>query len=159
MTTKRNKSKMTELTHLLETRKNFLNVINSLTTEQLNHIPEGLNNNIIWNFGHAIVTQQLLCYKLSNNPIQLSEELVEKYRKGSQPSNIVSEQEIEVLKKLALELPLNLETDLETKNFQEYKEYTTSFNVTLSTIEEAIKFNNIHEGLHLGYAMAIRKMV
>lgn len=150
---------MTELTHLLETRKNFLSVINSLTTEQLNKIPAGLNNNIIWNFGHVIVTQQLLCYKLSNNPMRVSEELVEKYRKGSQPSNSVSAEEIDELKKLALELPLKLEEDLKTMNFRDYKAYTTSFNVTLSSMEEAIKFNNIHEGLHLGYAMAIRKII
>ncbi len=150
---------MTELTHLLETRKNFLNVVNSLTTEQLNHIPDGLNNNIIWNFGHAIVTHQLLCYNLSGNRMYTNKELVHKYRIGTKPEAPVSAEEIEELKKLALELVSIFETDIQTDMFKEYKEYTTSYNVTLSNIEDAVKFNNVHEGLHLGYAMAIRKMI
>ncbi|MDB9932132.1 hypothetical protein OAD28_05360 [Flavobacteriales bacterium] len=52
-----------------------------------------------------------------------------------------------------------MEEDLNTEMFKEFKEYTTSYNVTLSNIDDAVKFNNVHEGLHLGYAMALRKMV
>lgn len=150
---------MTELTHLLETRKNFLRIVNSLTNEQLNHIPEGFNNNIIWNFGHTIVTQQLLCYNLSGNRMYTDKELVHKYRIGTKPESLVSADEVELLKSMALDLVNKFKADLKTDKFQEYKEYTTSYNVTLSNIEEAIKFNNIHEGLHLGYAMAIRKII
>ena len=150
---------MTELNHLIETRKNFLTLVNSLTTEQLNYIPKGLNNNIIWNFGHSIITQQLLCYNLSGNRTYVNKELVHKYRIGTKPEEVVSEQEIENLKKLALELPVKMQEDIQTDIFEEYNEYTTSFNVTLTNIEEAIKFNNVHEGLHLGYAMALRKLI
>lgn len=34
--------------------------------EQLNKIPAGFNNNLIWNIGHIIVAQQSLIYQLSN---------------------------------------------------------------------------------------------
>ena len=148
---------MTELTHLLETRKNFLRLIDPLTLEQLNRIPDGFNNNIIWNFGHAIITHQLLCYNLSGNRMYTHKELVHKYRIGTKPEEPVSQEEVDKLKSMATELITKFETDLKTDMFKEYKKYTTSYNVTLSNIEDAIKFNNIHEGLHLGYAMAIRK--
>ncbi|MGB1041146.1 MAG: DinB family protein [Flavobacteriales bacterium] len=150
---------MTELTQLTETRKNFLNLVNSLTNDHLNHIPKGFNNNIIWNFGHSIITQQLLCYNLSGNRMYVDKELVHKYRIGTKPEGQVSSDEIEMLKKLGLELPKKMEVDLKTEMFKDYKEYTTSYNVTLTNIEDAIKFNNIHEGLHLGYAMAIKRIV
>jgi hypothetical protein len=150
---------MTEINNLKETRKNFLSLINSLTSEQLNYIPKEMNNNIIWNFGHSLITQQLLCYNLSGNKMYTDKELVHKYRIGTKPEEPVSTEEIELLKKIALELVLKFEADLKTDMFTEYTEYTTSYNVTLSNIEDAIKFNNIHEGLHLGYAMAIKKMV
>ena len=150
---------MTEINHLIETRKNFLRLVESLTEEQLNHIPKGLNNNIIWNFGHSIVTQQLLCYSLSGNRMYTDKEMVHKYRIGSKPEETVTKEEIDLLKKLALELPAKMEEDLNTEMFKEFKEYTTSHNVTLSNIDDAVKFNNVQEGLHLGYAMALRNMV
>lgn len=150
---------MIELHHLLQTRKNFLELVNSLTVEQLNTIPDGLNNNIIWNFGHAIVTQQLLCYNLSGNRMATNKELVHKYRIGTKPEAPVSEEEINVLKQFALELPEKMKVDMGTNLFTNYTVYTTSYHITLNNIEEAIKFNNVHEGLHYGYAMAIRKML
>ena len=41
--------------------------------------------------------------------------------------------------------------------FDSYSEYPTSYNYTLRSIEDAINFNNIHEGVHYGYALALRK--
>ncbi|WP_407635809.1 DinB family protein [Solitalea canadensis] len=35
------------------------------TIDQLNKVPAGFNNNLIWNIGHEIVAQQALIYKSS----------------------------------------------------------------------------------------------
>jgi hypothetical protein len=35
-------------------RMQFVHLLNGLTIEQLNKIPEGFNNNLIWNFGHLL---------------------------------------------------------------------------------------------------------
>ena len=40
--------------------------------------------------------------------------------------------------------------------FKGYTPYATSLNVTLSTIDEAISFNAFHEGIHLGYILAMK---
>lgn len=150
---------MTELNHLLETRKNFIGLIDSLTTEKLNKTPERFSNNIIWNFVHNLVTQQILCYKLAGKELYINEEIVTEFRKGSKPTRLVSKKEIAVFKKMALELVSKMESDLESEANWNYNSYTTSYNLTLNSIEEAIKFNNVHEGLHLGYAMAMKKLV
>ena len=150
---------MTEIAHILETRKNFIELIDSLTTEQLNKIPEGYWNNIIWNFGHTIVTQQILCYKLAGKPLNVSDEMVNKYRKGSKPEGNVSEAEITEFKKMGLELINQMENDLKTDSFENYTPYVTSYHVKINTIEDALKFDSLHEGLHLGYAMAMKKLV
>jgi hypothetical protein len=52
-----------------------------------------------------------------------------------------------------------MEKDYAAGLFNEYKAYPTSFGVTLSEIEEAIMFNNVHEGMHLGYCIALRKVI
>jgi hypothetical protein len=47
------------------------------TLEQLNKIPEGYNNNLIWNIAHVVVVQQMLVYKYLNS-MMISDEMVEK---------------------------------------------------------------------------------
>lgn len=150
---------MQEIDYLRITRHNILNLVNGLSITQLNTIPEGFKNNIIWNFGHLVVTQQLLCYKLPGTPMKISEAWVEKYRKGTQADNAVSEDEIQELKATFLEIVEELQKDYEAGIFKNYTTYPTSYNIELSSIEDAIKFNNIHEGLHFGYMMAMRKLV
>lgn len=141
---------------LLQTRKNFLNIINHHSLEELNTVPRGFNNSILWNFGHALVVQQLLCYKLSGLPMNVNEEMVELFKKGSKAKPVTPEI-LASLIALATDSIAQLEKDLAEGIFQNYTEYTTSYGYTLSNIENAIEFNTMHEALHLGYAMAMRK--
>jgi hypothetical protein len=144
---------------LKATRENILRVMDGLTMGQLNHIPEGFKNNLIWNFGHVVVTQQLLNYALSGLPMYLSDTIVNKYRKGAKPEGAVSEAEYEMLKKKAFDLIEVLKKDYEAGIFQTFKSYSTSYKVTLSSIHESVSFNNAHEALHLGTVMALRKLI
>jgi hypothetical protein len=148
---------MLSIEYTQKSRENFIALLDAFPLQALNRIPEGFNNNLIWNFGHVIVTQQLLCYKLSGLEMQVSDEQVQVYRKGSKPERAVSDNEVQELKRLGLMTIDQLRRDLEKDVFQDFHEYTTSFGVTLSSIEEAIHFNSMHETLHLGYAMAMRK--
>lgn len=141
------------------TRNNQLELLNGLSVEQVNEIPEGFKNNIIWNIAHNIVVQQLLIYRLSGVDVRISEEMITKYKKDSQPDFNVTEDELKSIKDLLLKSVDWLEEDYDSHLFSNYKEYTTSYNITLSSTEDAIRFNNTHEGLHLGYAMALRKLV
>lgn len=144
---------------LEQTRNNILNAIKDYSIEQLNVIPDGFNNNLIWNFGHVLVTQQLLCYGLSGLPMHLDKELITKYRKDSKPTDFVDEAEFELLKGKTFELIEQTKADYANGVFKEYRNYTTSYNVTLNSVEEAIQFNNVHEGLHFGSVLALRKLV
>lgn len=144
---------------LEKTRTNILKVLESYSIEQLNTIPEGFNNNLIWNFGHVVITQQLLCYGLSGLPLNIPKEIVDKYRKGSKPTDFIDKAEFELLKKWTFELIEKTKIDYANGVFKTYKTYPTSFNVMLNSIEEAISFNNVHEGLHFGSVLAIRKLV
>ncbi len=40
---------------------------------------------------------------------------------------------------------------------KEFKPYETSFGIKLSNLEEALEFAALHEGLHSGYALAMKK--
>ena len=144
-----------------KTRENFLKVIDGLTTEQLNKIPEGFSNNIIWNLGHLLATQQILSYGLSDSEVILSENIIEEFRKGTKPENTYDDQDIEELKSIFIQVINETEEDynFEVLDSSKFKEYSTSYGVVLTSLEDALEFNNVHEGLHLGIVMAMKKLV
>ena len=49
----------TQLAIQLHNRKIFHHYLKHFSLEQLNAIPEGFNNNILWNIAHTMVTHQL----------------------------------------------------------------------------------------------------
>lgn len=141
------------------TRKLFLKLIDGLSIDQLNQVPEGFNNNIIWNFGHVIVSQQILCYKLAALPLRIDETFISKYVKGTKPETFIDENELAFLKQKSVSFIEELVADMEKGIFINYNTYTTSFDVELTSVDDAVKFLCMHEGLHLGYAMAIKRIV
>lgn len=151
----------TDFTILSVTRDNIKKLIKSFSIEQLNEIPSGMNNNLIWNLGHIIVTQQLLCYKMSGLPMNIENSYVEKYRKGTKPNPQVPncEKELDHLLELLDETQNQTKLDYSNGLFKDYQSYTTSYNMTLNSIEDAIRFNNIHEGMHFGTCLALKNLI
>src|SRR5690606_19618310 len=93
--------------------------------EQLNKIPQGFSNNLIWNIGHIIVSQQLLVYAGSNQPMMVSETLVNKYRRGTKPEHDATPEEIEEIKNLLFSTIEKTEDDYEKGLFTGYNERTS----------------------------------
>ena len=141
----------------IKNRKLLESFINNHSLEDLNKVPEGFSNNIIWNIAHTIVTQQLLVYKLSGLPMGISDAMVDDYRKGTKTEREVSQAEVDQIKALLFSPIEKTKEDFNTGVFQTYTEYTVSTTSTLTKVEEAIAFNNFHEGIHLGYILALRK--
>lgn len=142
------------------TRKNrliFQNFIDTLTLKQLNKVPKGFKNNIIWNIAHCIVTQQLLVYKLSGLDSVLSDEMIEQYKKGTQTENNLTQEEVDAIRNLLFSPLDKTEDDFNNNVFKNYTSYTVSTGSTLENVDQALAFNNFHEGIHLGYILALKK--
>ena len=140
-------------------RKILSQILENHTLEQLNTIPEGFNNNLIWNIGHIIVVQQMLVYKLSGLPMMISDELVNKYKKGTKPEHNATQAEVDEIKSLLLETINQTKADLGSKIFKNYQEYPTSTGFVIKNAEDAMAFNYFHEALHIGIIMCIRKFI
>lgn len=149
----------TALSHQRQTRENLLKMARHYSREQLLHIPEGFRNNLLWNFAHVLVTQQRLCYGLSDQPLQTPDSWSELFGRGSQARNDYQEALIEEVKARALPLHDQVAEDYRAGRFRQFKPYQTSFGAYLQTIEEAIAFSGVHESLHLGYMMALRRLL
>jgi len=145
---------------LRATRNNILKDIEGLSLEQLNAIPTGFNNNIVWNIAHLVATQQLLVYRLSDTPLVVTQDLIDAYRIGTKPEQTTTQDQVAEYKKLLLTTIDQMEQDYENRVFgTEFKNYTTSYNITLTTVENAIEFNNVHEGVHYGVIRALHRAV
>ncbi|NNE76732.1 MAG: DinB family protein [Pricia sp.] len=143
----------------LQNRKRLYEILDSTPRDQLLNIPQGYRNNIWWNIAHVVVTQQLLVYKLSRLQMRIPEPYVEKFRKGTVPDGTASDEEIKEIAAFLVSTVEWAKEDYEKGLFKEFNEYTTSANVTLRNVEDAITFNTFHEGLHTGAILALQKMV
>lgn len=141
----------------LKNRTFLKTYIETLTLEELNTIPKGFNNNIIWNIAHTIAVQQALVYKLSGLPAIVSEDLVETYKKGTKPERNVTQNEVDEIKGLLLSSIEKTQEDYHDNVFQNYQQYTVTTKSILTNVKEAIDFNNFHEGIHLGYVLALKR--
>lgn len=140
-------------------RQLHTDILSNYSSEQLNQIPNGFNNNLIWNTGHILVAQQSLVYKSSNLPMYVSDEMFNRYKPGSKPTGFVSVDEISQIKSLLHSLIEQTEKDYYSGKFKVFNERMTGTGFHLGSLKDAVEFNNYHEGLHLGYMMGLRKFI
>ena len=144
---------------LRKTRTHLLNFISDLTIEELNEIPTGFNNNIAWNVGHLLASQQGLCYLRSGNKTVIDEKYFLKYKPDTKPEGFVDSAEMEEIQQLFLSVIDQLESDYRDNVFANYTPWTNRYGIEISSIEDVVKFVLFHEGLHLGYVMALKRLV
>lgn len=143
----------------LKNRNILEGFLNQFSLDELNKIPDGFSNNLIWNIAHVIVTQQLLVYRNSQLPMLVSDEMVAKYRKGTKAEHDVNQEEVNEIRSLLFSTLEKTQDDYFNGHFKNYIEYTVSTKSTLTNVEEALEFNNFHEGIHLGYILALKKSI
>lgn len=140
-------------------RNMILETIKDYSIEQVNTIPEGFNNNIIWNLGHMIASQQGICYKRAGLAATVSEDFFNTYKSGSKPGCSISQEEYDEMKDLFFTTLDKLEEDYAAGIFGNYTPVMTRYNVEVANIDEALGFLPFHDGVHIGYIMSLRKLV
>ena len=131
--------------NLKQSRTFILGQIKDLTVQQLNNIPAGFNNNIIWNIGHLIWAQQNDCYKRNGLQIVVDDKYFSPYQSGTKPGSFIDEKEIADMKRLLITTIDQLATAMESETF-----------VTNDAILLGLSF---HDWLHAGYIMALKHVV
>jgi len=148
---------MNELTTFLTMRTRLREFGESLSEEQLFQIPKGFQNNIAWNLGHIAVTQQVLCYKLSGLELVIDEGYLPSFSQGTSPADWAAPPDMGRVLPLLTELAERFVEDHRAGRFRSFTPYVTLAKVELRTLQEAVQFNQMHEGMHLGYALAQRR--
>ena len=143
----------------LHNRKVFHHYLKHFSLEQLNTIPRGFNNNILWNIAHTMVTHQLLTYKRSGQNMTIPREWVGYFAKDTRPERDFTTEEVKAIDTALFTTNEQFETDVNNGIFADMKPYTTSTNMVLDSIEATQSFVLFHDGIHLGSILALAKLV
>ncbi|MFC5284039.1 DinB family protein [Pedobacter alpinus] len=146
---------------IIQTREAFIRLVNSLSVEELNQIPAGFNNNIIWNFGHIVVTTPALCYVRTGIWTDVSAiKYWNEFKKDSKPSRDINEEEIAELKALAISSIESIKEDYKKGIFNSVTPFATAtYGADMNSFEEILVTTVGHDNMHLGYALAQRKLI
>lgn len=142
-----------------KTNQTFVSMMKDLSVEQLNTVPVGFNNNIVWNFAHSLAVQQGFFYGLSGLPYTIEKEFINRYKKGTKPEEFVTEAELANIVNMFANAIEILERDYKGDIFKNYQHYTTSIGFVITNIDEAIHAASFHDGWHFGYARALKALV
>ena len=142
-------------------RNKLLSITAELTTYELNYIPTSFNNNLAWQIGHLVVSQQILCYKMAGQKFIIDEHLIDNYKNGSKPEKYISAAEIDQMRVYLLSTIDQLEIDIQNGVFDSYVPYTISTypGLTLNNIQDAVSFIVSHDGLHYGCSLIMKRLV
>lgn len=143
----------------LFTRTSMLNILENKSFEELVTIPVHFRNSVFWNIAHVLVTQQLLCYRLSGLDLKIREDMVTKYGKGSLATENIDESDIRYVKEELVNAMKNTFVDYNNGMFKHFKPYMTSAGIELKSIDDALGFSTFHDGIHLGVVLSLMKIV
>ena len=139
-------------------RQFLLDQIAALSTGQLNEIPQGFNNNIIWNLAHLISGQQGIFYARMGLPISVEERYYSPYRPNTKPQQSLDANQIGVIKQLFISTIEQLKSDYQRGFFEGYPRWTAMpYGIEIADLGDAVDFLTFHDGLHTGYIMAQKR--
>ena len=146
----------------------MIDLLRGHSLAQVNRVPEGFRNNLIWNARHCYVSLHLLVFvrngatademaALGYTPPTEAE--VAAYRKGTAPDGDVAAAEVaQAVARLGeMAWAGRLTEDFVAPD--RYDAYDTSWGVRIRGAAEAIAYVNMHEGMHLGVMLAQRKLL
>nr|WP_081868390.1 DinB family protein [Flavimarina sp. Hel_I_48] len=114
---------------------------------------------MFWNIAHTLAHQQMYMYSFTGQTPVIAEEWITNYKKGTKPTKNIDNVAVQYLKSKLIPAVEQTRKDLHEGLFEKYKPYTANSGSVLSTIEEAIVFNNFHEGIHHGAITALKRAI
>ncbi|GGH21736.1 DinB family protein [Paenibacillus segetis] len=144
-------------------RAQILKLLDDVSEEMADQIPEGFRNNIHWNLGHIYIILERFAFHFLNLPEQLPDGFKEQFAIGSSPlttPDTVPVPSFQELKILLQEQPERIRVAL-AQRLQEKIDppYTTSSGMTLETPEQFLIFGIYHEAQHLNTIKYYKKVL
>jgi hypothetical protein len=133
--------------------------IEGLSTEQLLHVPDGMDTNILWGLGHVTFSHDRMLYEPSGLKSPLPHYFEEFFQSGTPSAAWPRTPDIDdVLSHFQNQLA-RTQRDLKAGVFARYAPVRIAIGVRVRSLQEALSFNATHEGFHAGVISTIREHI
>ncbi|MEH7443607.1 DinB family protein [Bacillus sp. JJ1122] len=141
----------------LESYRNYiLGVVEQVTAEEADLIPQGFNNNIRWNLGHIYLDQYLWIQAVTKEKAPVTEQFNKWFGYGSSPANFTSQTPSVVeLRILLKDQPSKIKEEYRNRLEEEFP----PTEMGMHTIEQVLTRTIFHEGMHLQTILDIKKLL
>ncbi|MDR7073123.1 DinB family protein [Fictibacillus barbaricus] len=145
------------LKQLAAFRHNTLSVMEGLTEEDADFIPEGFKNNIRWNLGHIYLDQYDWLYHKTREDNPAPKQYREMFGYGTKPEDWKqSPPTLSELRNRLMEQVEHIKAEFGYRLDQELDEPTE---LGMNSFAELLPRTFYHEGMHVGTILAIRKAI
>lgn len=134
-------------------------VVKDLTDAQMNVIPPGAVNNMLWNLGHVIADECNMLYTPSGLPSPLPPEYTGLFDPETSPRGWAEPPKVQEVREQAQALGKRVEGDYKAGVFRRFEAYALGESFRLNTIEEAIAYCALHESMHIGVNITLKRIV
>jgi hypothetical protein len=149
----------TQLAFIRFSRNNIVKMLEDLSLGQINHIPEGYNNNLAWQLGHVTASLQSYCYGNAGLQPLVEQSFIDQYKGGTKPESNVTEEEVITLKNLAISTLDQFEKDLADNKFANFTAKVLGNGIAINSIEDAVEMMVFHEALHCGESKILKRII
>lgn len=140
-------------------RRFLLTLTNDLTEDQIRIVPAGAVNNILWNLEHVIADECNMVYTPSGLPSPLPKTFHAMFDPGTAPAEWEFTPNIEDIKNTVRSMEANLTSDYRAGKFANFEAYSIAESYRLETVDEAIAYCSLHEAMHIGINITLRRVV
>lgn len=147
--------KMSELIikQFARTRQTLIKTLEGVAEESVKMIPEGFNNNILWQVGHILNTGELFLFKGQRN---LPANYRELFGPGSSPA--IWSTDVPSLETLLAQLQEQADR-IQKINVEGFAELLEKSFIGNNTVGELAAMGAFHEALHVGQIQMLKRLV
>jgi hypothetical protein len=143
-------------TQLSTYREETLQLVEDITEEEAESIPNGFHNNIRWNLGHIYLDQFLWIEFLMQEKSDETQRLNKWFGFGTSPSNFTEDTpNLSELKELLRRQPAMIKERYGHRMEEEFP----PTEMGMFTIEQVLTRTIFHEGLHIGAIQYIKRFL
>lgn len=137
----------------------LLKEIAGLSAEQMLEVPEGAANNVLWNLGHIVYAHDRFTYGACGVESDVPASYTDLFKGGTSPSDWDEPPSVEEVMGHIQNATEKTYADYAAGKFDNYTPFELVPGFSIDSIDEALQFNCLHEGVHIGVILVMKRLL